>query len=135
MESTAVKFKTVEEYLSSLPADKKRLVKEMRKTIKAAAPEAEELISYNMPALRFHGMLVYYAAWKEHIGFYGVSASIVNVFKKELAPYKISRGTVQFPLDEPLPVDLITKIVRHRVQENLQKAATKKGGGKQGDRP
>ena len=125
MESAAVKFKTVEEYLSSLPAGKKRLIKEMRKVIRAAAPEAEDVISYNMPAFRFHGMLVYYAAWKEHIGFYGVSASIVDVFKNELAPYKISKGTIQFPADEPLPVDLITRIVKYRVQENLQKAAAK----------
>ena len=130
MESAAVKFKTVEEYFSSLPPDKRRLVKEMRRIIRAAAPDAEDVISYNMPAFRFHGMLVYYAAWKEHIGFYGVSASIVDVFKKELSPYKISKGTVQFPIDEELPADLITKIVKYRVKENLRKAEAKKAAKK-----
>jgi uncharacterized protein YdhG (YjbR/CyaY superfamily) len=76
-------------------------------------------------------MLVYYAAWKEHIGVYGSSASLIEKFKKELASYKISKGTIQFPLDQPMPVDLIGKMVRYRVQENEQKASIKAANKKQ----
>lgn len=126
MEAASIKFKTVDEYISSQPANKRKLLEEVRKTVRSAAPEAEELISYNMPALKLHGMLIYYAAWKEHIGFYGVSSTIADAFKKELAPYKQSRGTVQFPLDEPLPLHLITKMVQYRVKENAAKAEANK---------
>ena len=124
MKATSTKFKTVDEYLSALPANTKAILKEMRKTIKQAAPQAEELISYNMPAFRLNGMLVYYAAYKEHIGFYPVSSAI-KAFQKELSDYKTSKGTIQFPIDRPLPFGLITKIVKFRVKENLEKAKSK----------
>ncbi len=119
------KFKTFQEYSSLLPANKKRMLKELRKTIKEAAPLAEELISYNMPAFRFHGMLVYYAAFNEHIGFYPTS-NVIKVFHKELALYEGSKGAIRFPLNEPLPLKLIKDMVLYRVKENLDKEQLKK---------
>lgn len=124
---TNTKFKTVSEYFSSLTPAQRKVLKQMQKAIKEAAPDAEELISYNIPALKLHGMLVFYAAWKEHVALYGVSNTITDVFKKELQPYKQSKGTIQFSLHEPLPLSLITKMVKHRVRENLQKVAVKNG--------
>jgi uncharacterized protein YdhG (YjbR/CyaY superfamily) len=120
-----IKFKTVNEYLAAFPAGTKAMLKEMRKTIKEAAPEAEEVISYNMPAFKLHGMLVYYAGYKAHIGFYPVSSAI-TAFKKELSGYEQSKGTIRFPLDEPLPLSLISKIVQFRVKENKEKEKMKK---------
>lgn len=130
-EAPKEKFSTVDEYLSSLTEDKKRSLQQVRQAIKSAAPGAREVISYNIPAFKLNGMLVYYAAWKEHIGVYGSSASLIEKFKKELASYKISKGTIQFPLDQPMPVDLICKMVRYRVQENEQKASIKAANKKQ----
>ena len=118
------KFKTVDEYFSVLPAKAKDSMKDMRATIKKAAPQAEELISYNMPAFKLKGMLVYYAAHKEHIGFYPVS-SAVRAFEKDLDKYERSKGTIRFPLDKPIPVNLISKIVKFRVKENAEKAIAK----------
>ena len=88
------------------------------------APDAEEKISYRMPAFEFHGILVYFAAFKDHIGFFP-TASGIEAFKSDFAKYKWSKGGVQFPLDEPLPIDLITRIVKFRVVENLKKAEGK----------
>ncbi|MGB8192237.1 MAG: DUF1801 domain-containing protein, partial [Chitinophagaceae bacterium] len=124
MEATAVKFKTVEEYLSAFPDSTKKLLKELRRTIKESAPDAEELISYNMPAYKLHGALVYFAAYKGHIGFYPITSGI-RAFEKELSAYEGSKGTVKFPLDKPLPLKLISRIVKYRVKENLEKAAAK----------
>jgi uncharacterized protein YdhG (YjbR/CyaY superfamily) len=125
MKATSVKFKTVDEYLSALPANTKGILKEVRKTIKQAAPQAEELISYNIPAFTLHGRLVYYAAFKNHIGFYPVSSAI-KAFQKELSDYKTSKGAIQFPIERPIPFGVITKIVKFRVKENLEKAKAKK---------
>jgi len=125
METTSTKFKTVDEYISTFPASTKTILKELRKTIKQAAPQAEELISYNMPAFTFHGRLVYYAAYKKHIGLYPIPSAI-RAFQKDLSDYKTSKGAIQFPLDRPIPFGLITKIVKFRVKENLQKGKTKK---------
>lgn len=116
------KFKTVSEYLSVLPESSRGIMERLRSTIKKAAPEAEELISYNMPAFRYHGMLVYYAAHKEHIGFYPGNARLIEVFKDDLVGFKTSEGTVQFPFDKPIPLSLISKIVKFRVKENAVKA-------------
>lgn len=120
MEASATKFKTVEEYISTLPQHAKSILQEFRKTIQKAAPQAEEVISYNMPAFKLHGMLLWYAAWKEHIGFYPMPSAL-EVFKKELSAYKGAKGSVQFPIDKPLPLNLVTKIVKYRVKENLEK--------------
>ena len=119
------KFKSVEDYISVFPAATKKVLKEMRKIIKGAAPDAEEVISYNMPAFSQNGILVYYAGYKEHIGFYPTSSGIAT-FKDEFAKYKWSKGAVQFPLGEPLPVRLIEKIVKFRLKETLAKAKAKK---------
>ncbi len=118
------KFKTVEEYFEDLPNDSKIILQKLRQTIKKAAPKAEEVISYNIPAFKFHGVLVFYAAQKKHIGFYP-TASGISLFKKELEKYEIAKGTVRFPLDKPLPLGLITKIVKFRMQENLHKEEIK----------
>jgi uncharacterized protein YdhG (YjbR/CyaY superfamily) len=122
---TGIKFKTVDEYFSALPADTTGILEEIRKTIKQAAPLAQEVISYNMPAFKLKGILVYYAAHKNHIGFYPTSSPIV-IFKNELSAYKYSKGAVQFPVEAPIPFDLISKIVKFRVQEDLEKARNKK---------
>lgn len=118
------KFTSVTEYFSIFPAPIKTKLKEMKKIIQAAAPEAEEVISYNMPAFKMDGVLVYYAGYKEHIGFYPTGSGI-SAFKKEIEGYKSSKGAVQFPLDEPLPVALITKMVKYRVKEDKAKAKEK----------
>jgi len=125
MKAASIKFKTVDEYLSAFPASTKKILQEVRKTIKQAAPNAEELISYNIPAFKLNGMLVFYAAYEKHIGFYPTSSGI-KVFQDELTNYKTSKGAIQFPIDEPIPRGLITKIVRYRVKENLEKEKTKK---------
>ncbi|HEY9113903.1 MAG TPA: DUF1801 domain-containing protein [Bacteroidales bacterium] len=117
---------TVDEYISSFSGETKNLLIQLRETILASVPEGtEEKISYGMPAYKLKGMLVYFASWKNHIGFYP-STSGIEFFKNELADYSISKGTVQFPIDKPLPLELITKIVRFRVNENLKKAELKK---------
>ncbi|MFA4924752.1 MAG: DUF1801 domain-containing protein [Ignavibacteriaceae bacterium] len=118
------KFKTVDEYLSAFPKNVKDILAELRKTIKQAAPQAEELISYNMPAFKLNGILVYYAAYRKHIGFYPTSSGI-EAFKKELSGYKWAKGSIQFPLDQPLPTELITNIVKFKVMRNSEKAAAK----------
>ena len=120
MQAISTKFKTVDEYLSMFPATTRRILQEVRQTIKKAAPQAEEVISYNMPAFKLHGVLVYYAAYQKHIGFYP-TPSAIKAFEKELAQYQSSKGAVQFPIDQPMPVELITKIVQFRVRENVGK--------------
>lgn len=122
---TAKKFKTVDEYLDTFPPPVKKLLQQLRTAIQNAAPEAKELISYNMPAIKGNGILVYYAAAKNHIGFYP-TPSAIEAFKKELSAYKSGKGSVQFPPDEPLPLALIAKIVGFRVSEDLEKAKLKK---------
>jgi uncharacterized protein YdhG (YjbR/CyaY superfamily) len=124
MKAASTKFKTVDEYLSTFPPNTKAMLKDLRKAIKETAPGAEELISYNMPAFKLHGVLVYYAAYKEHIGFYP-TASGIAAFKKDLTQYEVSKGTIRFPLDRPLPFDLIGKIVKFKVRENLEKVKAK----------
>jgi uncharacterized protein YdhG (YjbR/CyaY superfamily) len=115
------KFKTVEEYFSTFPESTQNILEAIRKVIKGAAPQAKEVISYNMPAFKLHGVLVYYAAHKEHIGFYPTAAPI-EIFKNELSAYKYSKGAIQFPIGEPMPFDLITRIVKFRVQADTEKA-------------
>ncbi len=119
------KPENTDEYISSFPLATQEMLEQLRATIKKAAPGAEEVISYAMPAFRLNGMLVWFAAHSTHIGFYP-RASGIAAFEKELAAYKVSKGTVQFPLDKPLPVRLITKMVKYRVAENLQSAKAKK---------
>src|SRR6516165_9954191 len=110
------KFKSVDEYLSAFPAGTKAVLQEMRSTIKKAAPQAEEVISYNMPAYKLNGILVYFAGYANHIGFYP-TASGMEAFKQEFSGYKNSKGAVQFPIDRPLPLALITKVVKFRISQ------------------
>ena len=117
-------FRTVDAYIASFPAETQARLRELRATIHAAAPEAEEKISYGMPTFYLRGNLVYFAGWKKHIGFYAIP-SANEAFKDELAAYTVSKGAVQFPIDQPLPVDLITRMVRFRVAENLARAEAK----------
>lgn len=126
MPDMKVKFENTDQYISGFPEEIRIMLEKLRDTIRQAAPKAEEVISYNMPALKFHGILVYYAAHTSHIGFYPGSAAVQDEFKKELAGYKTSKGTVQFPLGTQIPVALVKKIVKFRVNQNLEKAAAKK---------
>jgi uncharacterized protein YdhG (YjbR/CyaY superfamily) len=118
-------YKTIDDYIQSFPESIQNILEKIRQTIHKAAPEAVETISYSMPAFRQNGPLVYYAAFKNHIGFYP-TPSAIGEFRAELSRYKSSKGAVQFPLAEPVPFDLIEKIVRFRVKENLAKNASKK---------
>jgi uncharacterized protein YdhG (YjbR/CyaY superfamily) len=114
----------IDEYIAGFPQDVQVLLQKMRTMIRKAAPEAQETISYQIPTFRLKGNLVHFAAYKRHIGFYPTSSG-VEKFKKEISGYKWARGTIQFPLDKPIPFDLISKIVSFRVAENRQKAEKK----------
>ena len=119
------KASNIDEYISGFLPEIGDILEQVRATISEAAPQAEEVISYSMPAFRLNGMLVFFAAYKNHIGFYPTPSGI-KTFKEELSVYKNSKGAVQFPLNKPLPTELITKIVKFRAAENLQKAETRK---------
>src|ERR1039457_337576 len=123
--SLNIKLKTVDEYISTAPEKAKKMLEEIRMTIKKVVPGAEEVISYNMPAFRYHGMLVYFAAHKDHIGFYPGNSTLINVLKEELKDLGTSKGTIRFPMDQKLPLDLIKKIVQIRANENLERSKTK----------
>ncbi len=116
--------KNIDEYIARFPPAVQTILQAIRQTIHEAAPDAQETISYQMPTFTLHGNLVHFAAFKQHIGFYPVPSGI-DAFKDELAAYKQGKGSVQFPLDQPMPYDLIRRIVVFRVQENLAKAAAK----------
>jgi len=113
----------IDEYISGFPKETQKMLEQLRATIKKAAPKADEVISYSIPAFKLNGMLVWFAAHSKHIGFYPRGSGI-EAFKKELSIYKGAKGSVQFPLDKPLPLGLITKMVKFRVNENLQKTIT-----------
>jgi len=115
----------IDDYISSFPEEIQILLEQVRTTIKQAAPEAEEAIKYAMPTFVLNGNLVHFAAFKNHIGFYPVPSGI-EAFKKELSVYNGAKGSVQFPLDKPMPLGLISEIVKFRVNENQRKQKTKK---------
>jgi uncharacterized protein YdhG (YjbR/CyaY superfamily) len=115
-----ISYKTIDEYIAIQTPEVKILLEQMRQTITSASPDAEEVISYNMPAFKFHGILVYFAAYKNHIGFYATPNGHKE-FHKELSVYKQGKGSVQFPISTPLPLKLIAKIVKFRVKENLER--------------
>lgn len=117
--------KTIDEYISGFPKDVQEILKKIRLTIRKAAPDAQETISYKMPTFTLKGSyLVYFAAYKNHIGFYAAPRGNME-FKEELSVYESGKGTLQFPLDKPIPFDLISRIVKFRVKENLAEAAAK----------
>jgi uncharacterized protein YdhG (YjbR/CyaY superfamily) len=115
----------IDEYIVGFPEDVQQKLQQVRETIKAAAPDAEEAIKYAIPTFVLNGNLVHFGGFKNHIGFYPAPQGLEE-FKEELSVYKGAKGSVQFPLDEPLPLDLITKIVKFRVQKNMEKMKKKK---------
>jgi uncharacterized protein YdhG (YjbR/CyaY superfamily) len=119
------KFKTVDDYISRYPGSTQSLLKEIRKIILEAAPEAEEGISYNMPAYRYHGVLCYFAGYETHVGFYPTNSPI-RFFEEDITKFKTSKGTVQFPLDKPIPKSLVKKMLKFKMKENLELNALKK---------
>jgi len=116
---------TIDEYISSFPEERQKILRILRDTIKKSAPEAEEKISYQMAAFFFKGILVYFAAQTNHIGFYP-GAEAIDIFKDELAAYETSKGTVRFSYEKPLPLNLISQIVKFRVITNREKDIQRK---------
>jgi uncharacterized protein YdhG (YjbR/CyaY superfamily) len=114
----------IDEYIAGFPPEVQAILRKIRLTIRKAAPEAEEKISYQMPTFTLKGNLVHFAAFKKHIGFYPTPSGTAK-FKKEIAAYQAAKGSIQFPLDKPIPYGLISKIVKFRVKENLARARTK----------
>lgn len=113
-------YKSIDEYISSFPKNIQEKLVEIREAIRELVPEAQEKISYQMPTYYLNGNLVHFAAYSKHIGFYPTPSGI-DAFKSELNQYKNAKGSVQFPIEEPLPIDLIKKIVKFRVEENSKK--------------
>ena len=113
-------FKTIDEYIATFPKNVQTILEELRQAIREYAPEAEEVISYQISAFKLNGILVYFAANKNHIGFYPTS-SPMDAFKRELSGYDVSKGTIRLPINKPIPFDLVKKIVRYRVKQNLGK--------------
>ena len=124
MTSDKSKPKNIDGYIASHPANVREMLEKLRTTIKKAAPKAEETINYAIPTFILEGNLVHFAAFKNHIGFYPAPSGI-EAFKKELSVYEGAKGSIKFPIDKPLPVALIGKIVKFRVKENLKKAKAK----------
>ncbi|MDX9882418.1 MAG: DUF1801 domain-containing protein [Prolixibacteraceae bacterium] len=118
-------FSNIDEYIARFPEEIRAILEELRQTIRDAAPEAEETISYQMPTFRLNGNLVHFAAYKNHIGFYPAPSGI-EAFQKELSAWKWAKGSVQFPVDKPLPLKLIASIVGFRASENKKRAAAKR---------
>jgi len=116
--------RNIDEYIAGFPRDVQEILEQMRLTIREAAPDAEETISYRMPTFTLKGNLVHFAAHKKHIGLYPTPSGIEK-FEDELSAYRSSKGAVQFPLDRPIPFDLISEIVKFRVKENLERAEAK----------
>lgn len=117
-------FKDIDSYIAGQVPDVRARLEQIRQVVKTSAPKAEEVISYGMPAFKYHGMLVYFAAFKNHIGFYALPSGN-EAFQKELSAYKQGKGSIQFPLDKPVPLALIKKIVKFRVKENLEKVTSR----------
>ncbi len=115
-----IKFKDADSYIAVFPENTQKMLQQLRSIIKKAAPASAEVISYNMPAYKLNGILVYFAGYENHIGFYPTSLPI-QVFKEKLTAYKTSKGAIQFSLDEQLPADLIKRIVKFRIEQTQQR--------------
>ena len=124
MKTSSTGPKTIDEYIAGFPPDIQEILEKIRAVIHSEAPEAQETINYQMPTFVLNGNLVHFAAFKNHIGFYPTPSGIEK-FQKEIAKYKYAKGSVQFPLDQPIPYDLIRKIVKFRVKENKAKGKKK----------
>ncbi|KTD85892.1 iron chaperone [Paenibacillus etheri] len=120
-----ITYESIDDYISKFPLEIQEMLSTIRKVIKEAAPEAKEKISYQMPTFELHGNLVHFAVFKNHIGFYPTPNGI-DAFREELSVYKGAKGSVQFPLNQPMPYELISKIVKFRVAENIKKAEDKR---------
>jgi uncharacterized protein YdhG (YjbR/CyaY superfamily) len=119
-------FKSVDDYIATQPETVQAILERVRGTIRKAVPRAQEVISYQIPAYKLDGgAVIYFAGWKEHYSLYPASDRLVKAFKSDLAPYKISKGTIRFPLDEPVPAKLIADIAKFRAQETLERANAK----------
>ena len=116
---------TVDGYLAALPEEQRAALEKIRHAIKAAAPNAEEMISYQIPTYKYKGALVHFAAFKNHLSFYGVSKEMMRSFAKELAPFEIANTTIHFTPGKPLPVTLVKKMVKARIKENEERVAAK----------
>ena len=121
MQTDQPEINTIDEYITAFPPNVQTILKEIRAVIQSAAPDAVEKIGYGMPTFTLHGNLVHFAAYKKHIGFYPTPSGIEH-FRADLSAYETSKGAIRFPLDEPIPYDLIARIVAFRVQENREKA-------------
>lgn len=117
--------KTIDEYIAGFPDNVQKLLEKVRQTIRKAAPDATETISYSIPAFTLHGQLIFFAAFRRHIGLYPAPRGVAE-FKQELVAYKGGKGTVQFPFNEPIPLRLVSRIVKYRVKANLARAAAKR---------
>lgn len=124
MESKKTGATSIDEYIAMFPKETQKILEELRATVKAAAPDAEEKINYQIPTFYLKGNLVHFAAFKSHIGFYPTPSGI-EAFKKELSVYEGAKGSVQFPIDKPMPLKLVSRIVKFRVAENLKRAEAK----------
>lgn len=120
MDKSNSKQNSMDEYISGFPESTGKILKELRTEIKRLAPNAEEAMRYGIPTFRLNGNLVHFAAYKSHIGFYP-GPSGIDAFKKDISKYKSSKGAIQFPIDKPMPLELIKKIVKYRIKENLEK--------------
>lgn len=120
---------SVDEYITGFPSKTQSLLMQLRETIKTTAPNAEEMISYGIAGYKYHGMLVYFAGYTNHVSIYPAPRTAAE-FRKELTAYKGGKGTVQFPLDKPLPLDLVKRIVKYRIKINEERAAAKKNSKK-----
>lgn len=127
MSASMKKVGGIDEYINAYPKNIQIVLEELRQTIRKAAPDAQEGISYGIPTFKLHGNLVHFGAFKNHIGFYPAPRGI-EAFKKELSTYQGAKGTVRFPLDKPIPSDLVTRIVKFRVRDNLDKKDLGKEG-------
>ena len=124
MEQNKVAYESIDEYILQFTPEVQEILKTLRKVIKEAAPAASEKISYQMPTFALYGNLVHFAAYKNHIGFYPAPSG-VDTFKEELSKYKGAKGSIQFPIEEPLPYELISRMVKFRVAENIKKEESK----------
>ena len=124
MTEPSPKPKNIDAYIAGFPEDVQKILEQVRAAVREAAPDAQEVIRYAMPTFTLNGNLIYFAAFKNHIGFYATPTGH-EAFKKDLSGYKTGKGSVQFPLDKPIPISLITRIVTFRVAENLEKHTAK----------
>jgi uncharacterized protein YdhG (YjbR/CyaY superfamily) len=123
--SSKQKFETIDGYIKTFPKEIQKILETVRQAIKKAAPEAEEAISYQMPTFKLNGNLVHFASFKNHIGFYPTPSG-TEIFKKEISVYRSGKGSIQFPIDKPMPLSLIKKIVKYRIKENSNRIKKKK---------